>query len=64
MLLLLGGWLWLPGQPKYWTIATIVMWCVPVLSVLFFALLRVPFNRRTFPAWLSDLALQPSGRAV
>src|ERR1700722_12199823 len=54
VLLLLGGWLWLPGRPEYWTAATIIMWCVPVLSGLFFALLRVPLNRRALPAWLSD----------
>ena len=54
VLLLLGGWLWLPGRPEYWTAATIVMWCVPVLSGLFFALLRVPLNRRALPAWLND----------
>jgi len=52
LLLLLSGWLWLPGRPEYWTAATILMWCVPVFSGLFFALLRVPHSRRALPAWV------------
>jgi cyclic beta-1,2-glucan synthetase len=56
LLLLLSGWLWLPGRPAYWTAATILMWCVPVLSGLFFALLRVPHRRRALPAWAYDSA--------
>ena len=55
-MLLLSGWLWLPGRPEYWTAATILMWCVPVPSGLFFALLRVPDSRRALPAWLADSA--------
>ncbi|HMC58470.1 MAG TPA: glycosyltransferase family 2 protein, partial [Candidatus Solibacter sp.] len=56
LLLLLSGWLWLPGRPAYWTAATVLMWCVPVLSGLFFALLRVPHKRRALPAWFGDSA--------
>jgi cyclic beta-1,2-glucan synthetase len=56
VLLLLSGWLWLPGRPEYWTGAAILMWSIPVLSSLFFALLRVPHNWRAVPAWFFDLA--------
>lgn len=54
MLLLLSSWLWLPGRPAYWTGATVLMWCIPVLSSVLFALLRVPLNRRAFGAWVGD----------
>ena len=56
VLLLLSGWFWLPGRPEYWTGAAILMWSIPVLSSLFFALLRVPHNWRAVPAWFFDLA--------
>jgi cyclic beta-1,2-glucan synthetase len=56
VLLLLSGWLWLPGRPEYWTAATILMWSVPVFSGLFFALLRIPLSRRALPAWARDSA--------
>jgi hypothetical protein len=56
VLLLLSGWLWLPGRPEYWTAATILMWFIPVLSGLFFSLLRVPHKRRALPAWMCDSA--------
>ena len=56
LLLLLSGWLWLPGRPQYWTSATILIWSLPVFSGLFFALLRVPSSRRAWPAWIRDSA--------
>jgi cyclic beta-1,2-glucan synthetase len=56
ILLLLSGWLWLPGRPEYWTAATIAMWCVPVFSGLLFALLRVPHRVRALPAWAGESA--------
>jgi cyclic beta-1,2-glucan synthetase len=56
LFILLSGWLWLPGRPQYWTAATILMWCVPVLSCLFFALLRVPHSRRALLPWVRDSA--------
>jgi cyclic beta-1,2-glucan synthetase len=56
ILLLLSGWLWLPGRPEYWTAATILMWSVPVFSGLFFALLRMPRRLRALPAWAASSA--------
>ena len=56
VLLLLSGWLWLPGRPEYWTGAAILMWSIPVLSSLFFALLRVPHHWRALPAWFFESA--------
>jgi cyclic beta-1,2-glucan synthetase len=56
ILLLLSGWLWLPGRPEYWTAATILMWSVPVFSAAFFALLRIPHRMRALPAWAGDSA--------
>jgi cyclic beta-1,2-glucan synthetase len=56
ILLLLSGWLWLPGKPAYWTAATILMWFVPVFSGLFFALLRIPHRLRAIPAWVRESA--------
>ena len=51
ILLLLSGWLWLPGRPEYWTAATLLMWFVPAFSALLFALLRFPRSRRALPVW-------------
>ncbi|HUO31525.1 MAG TPA: glucoamylase family protein [Bryobacteraceae bacterium] len=56
LFLLLAGWLWLPGRVAYWTAAAIAMWCVPAVSSLLFALLRVPRSWRAAPAWLRDAA--------
>jgi cyclic beta-1,2-glucan synthetase len=55
VLLLLSGWLWLPGRPGYWTAITLLMWFIPVFSGLFFGLARIPDNRRELPAWARDL---------
>ena len=55
LLLLLAGWLWLPGRARYWTAAAIVMWCVPPFCSLFFGVLRAPRSWRAAPAWLRDL---------
>jgi hypothetical protein len=56
VLLLLSGWLWLPGRPEYWTSATILIWSLPVFSGLFFALPRAPRSRRAWPGWLAESA--------
>ncbi|MEI9974320.1 MAG: hypothetical protein WDO73_21095 [Ignavibacteriota bacterium] len=56
VLLLLSGWLWLPGHPAYWTLATVLMWFVPVFSGLFFSVLRVPHKWRALPAWAAESA--------
>jgi len=54
ILLMLSGWLWLPGKPAYWTAVTVLMWFVPVFSGLFFAFLRIPHRLRSIPAWLRE----------
>ncbi len=40
LLLLVFGWLWLPGTPRYWTIATLLIVFVPVLVQFIFSLVR------------------------
>ena len=54
LLLFLSGWLWLPGRPAFWTAVTVAMWCVPTLSGLFFALLRIPRRWRPIRAWMGE----------
>lgn len=39
-LLLVVGWLWLPGTARYWTIATLLVVFVPVLVQFLFSLVR------------------------
>ncbi|AFL89109.1 glycosyl transferase [Terriglobus roseus DSM 18391] len=43
-LLIVCGWLLLPGGPKYWTIATLVLILFPVVVQLVFKLLRAAVN--------------------
>ncbi len=40
MLLLIAGWLWLPGGPLYWTLATLLLMFLPTLVQLVFSLGR------------------------
>jgi cyclic beta-1,2-glucan synthetase len=54
--LLLGSWFILPGAPGYWTLAGIAMLFLPVYFDFLFALVRVPFRRRAFAAWLGETA--------
>ncbi|MEO6828436.1 MAG: glucoamylase family protein, partial [Acidobacteriaceae bacterium] len=46
LLLLVLGWLWLPGTPEYWTIATLLIVFVPVLVQFLFALTRAIFSEQ------------------
>jgi len=39
-LLLVAGWLWLPGTPRYWTLATLLIVMVPVAVQFLFSLVR------------------------
>jgi|SRR5579871_368566 len=64
VLLLLAGWFWLPGQPGYWTAAALLLWFVPVLSGLFFALARIPDTRREMPAWVCEFLRNLRDNAV
>jgi cyclic beta-1,2-glucan synthetase len=56
LVFLLGAWLALPGAPGFWTALGVSLLFLPVYCDLFFALLRMPRNRRGFPAWLGDTA--------
>lgn len=40
LLLLVVGWLWLPGTPGYWTVATLLIVFVPVLVQFIFSMVR------------------------
>jgi cyclic beta-1,2-glucan synthetase len=39
-LLLMAGWLWLPGSARYWTLATLLIVIVPVFVQFLFSLVR------------------------
>ncbi|HVX65145.1 MAG TPA: glucoamylase family protein, partial [Bryobacteraceae bacterium] len=54
LFLLVGGWLYLPGRPWYWTLATLAVLFLPVYSNLLFSFVRAPWGRRTFVPWLRD----------
>jgi cyclic beta-1,2-glucan synthetase len=56
VVLLVSGWLWLPGRPAYWTAATLLMGSIPVLSSLLFSLLRLPGRRRARAGALAESA--------
>jgi len=55
-LLLLGGWLYLPGIPLWWTLLAIAVHFMPVFSGLLFAAMRFPFTRRLIPTWARETA--------
>jgi len=46
LLLLVMGWLWLPGTPRYWTIATLLIVFIPVLVQFLFSLARAIFTEQ------------------
>jgi hypothetical protein len=54
LLLLLAGWFYLPGEPWYWTLASLAMLLIPVYAQLLFSILRA--KRQGFGAWLLDTA--------
>jgi cyclic beta-1,2-glucan synthetase len=56
LLLLLSGWFWLPGRPAFWTVVTLLIWSVPLLSRLLFALLRLPTRWRGLLPWVRESA--------
>jgi hypothetical protein len=45
-LLLVIGWLWLPGTAGYWTIATLLIVFIPVAVQFLFALMRATFSEQ------------------
>jgi cyclic beta-1,2-glucan synthetase len=46
LLLLVMGWLWLPGTPRYWTVATLLIVFIPVLVQFLFSLVRATFGEQ------------------
>jgi cyclic beta-1,2-glucan synthetase len=56
LLLLLGGWLYLPESPLYWTVAAVVVLLIPAHSSFLFALLRAPWGNREIAAWTRSTA--------
>lgn len=51
LLLLLGGWLFLPQSPRYWTIAAVVVLAIPTYASLLFTLPSAPWKGREMVAW-------------
>jgi hypothetical protein len=65
VLLLLGSWLVLPGAPGYWTAVAVALLFLPVYCDFAFALLRMPFDRRTWMPWARDTIQQfATGHAI
>jgi cyclic beta-1,2-glucan synthetase len=56
LLLLLGGWLYLPQSPVYWTVAAIVVLLIPAHASFLFALLRGPWGKGETTAWARSTA--------
>ena len=54
--LLLSGWFYLPGSPWFWTAVSVAIMLMPAYSSLLFAVVRVPWRRSGFGAWLWDEA--------
>ncbi len=54
LILLLSGWLYLPGHVIFWTTASLAMLLMPAYSSLLFALIRAPWGRPAFSAWAKD----------
>lgn len=56
LLLLLGGWFFLPGRPLYWTsVALAILFMSPCFNLLF-SLPRLRWGRRLFAPWAMDTA--------
>jgi cyclic beta-1,2-glucan synthetase len=56
LLLLIGGWFFLPGEPADWTLATMGMMFLPAFLVLLFAPIGAPWTRRGFGPWARQSA--------
>jgi cyclic beta-1,2-glucan synthetase len=56
LLLLLGGWLYLPQSPMYWTVAAVIVLLIPTHANLLFTLLRAPWGRHEMAAWARGAA--------
>ncbi|MBX9601769.1 MAG: hypothetical protein K2X35_12220 [Bryobacteraceae bacterium] len=56
LVLLIAGWMYLPGGAAFWTLAAAAMLWLPALWQLLFAMLRAPWGHHAFRAWLRDTA--------
>lgn len=56
LVLFVAGWLYLPGNPVFWTLASVLMLFLPVWANLLFLPLRVPWRQPGFGAWARDFA--------
>jgi len=56
LVLFLAGWLYLPGKPAFWTLASILMILLPVYSNLIFTFLHMPFGGPQFRVWAVETA--------
>jgi cyclic beta-1,2-glucan synthetase len=56
LLLFLAGWIYLPGDPAYWTLWTVAMLLMPSCSNLLFAVLFAPWKSGALTAWAWETA--------
>ncbi len=56
LLLVVAGWLWLPGGGWYWTAAAAAILLIPAVADLLFSLAHVQWGRRLFAEWAEDTA--------
>jgi hypothetical protein len=54
LVLFLAGWFYLPGDPWFWTVASLALLFLPVYSGLVFSLLHVPSSLPALRAWVRD----------
>lgn len=52
--LFLASWLWLKGDPAYWTLASVGMLLLPVWARFLFSLLRAPVKSELLVPWLRN----------
>lgn len=53
--LLIAGWFWLPGGPRFWTFTTLALLFVPIYFRLIFSLTKACFTKRWMEARESSL---------
>ncbi len=51
LLLLIAGWFWLPGGPRFWTLVTLALLFLPIYFRLIFALIRAIALRSSLTAY-------------
>lgn len=53
--LLIAGWFWLPGGPRFWTLTTAALLFVPIYFRLIFSLIKAVYTKRWLEARESSL---------